>query len=135
MVVLDASVILQWLVVEEGSAKALHFHDAHVAGTEQIIVSFLLLYEIANALRYRKQLPDNEVATLFEILEHLEIPVFQQSFPEIEEAALYARQKNISVYDAVYVVLARRLGCDFITADKRLTISVAEPFVKILDEI
>src|SRR3989338_1693755 len=135
MVVLDASVILKWFIPEKDRESALRFRDAHAQAREQVIVPLLLFYEIANVIRYRKQLPDQELISVFDILNSLEITALPPSFAEIGEAALYARQKNISVYDAVYVVLAGRLGCNFITADKRLAVSVAEPFVKIIDEV
>lgn len=129
MVILDASVILKWLVDEEGSKEALLFRDRHVRGEERIIVPSLLLYEIANVLRYREGLPDEEILNLFEIIKDLELSAVHPSFSEFEEAMLYARSKSISVYDASYIILAKNLGCSLITADRRLVQSVYEPFV------
>lgn len=133
MVILDASIILKWFVNEEGSAEALIFRDRHVRGKERIIVPSLLFYEVANVLRYRKELPDKEIINLMEILKDFELSAVHLSFSELEEAMLYARIKDISVYDAAYVVLARNLSCDLITADKRLEKSVNESFVKSSD--
>ena len=134
MVILDASVILKWLVNEEGSAEALLFRESHVQGEERIIVPSLLLYEIANVLRHHKDLPDEELLSLFEILKDMELLTVNLSFAEFEETMLYARSKQISVYDATYVVLAKNLGCELITADKRLERAVNEPFVKNLSQ-
>lgn len=130
MVILDASVILKWFVAEEGSENALRFRDRHVSGEERIIVPPLLFYEIANVLRYQEQLPDDELLTLFEILKDFEISTIYPSFSEFEETMLYARSKKISVYDAAYIVLARNIGCELITADQRLVRTVDESFVK-----
>ena len=135
MVVLDASVILKWLVNEEGSEDALRFRDRHVKGEERIIVPSLLFYEVANVLRYREELPEEELLILFEILNDLELSAVNPSFSEFKEAMLYARVKQTSVYDAAYVVLAKNLGCELITADKRLERTVNEQFVKCLSEI
>lgn len=132
MVILDASVILKWFVTEEGSDTALQFRDRHISGEERIIVPPLLFYEIANVLRYHEQLPDEELLILFEILKDLEISTIYPSFSEFEETMLYARSKKISVYDATYIVLARNIGCELITADQRLVRAVDESFMKSL---
>jgi predicted nucleic acid-binding protein len=33
---------------------------------------------------------------------------------------ILARQYGITLYDAAYIVLARKLGCPFVTSDRRL---------------
>lgn len=132
MVILDASVILKWLLSEEGSEAARELRDRHISGEEHIIVPSLVFYEIANVLRYKTELPDEEIVELFEVLNDLEFSGMHPSFPELEETMLYARSKRISVYDASYVVLARRVGCSLITADSRLLNSVTESFVELL---
>jgi len=65
-------------------------------------------------------------------LKDLELSPLHPSFSELEQATVYARMKKISVYDASYVVLAQKLGCELITADKRVARAVNEPFVKML---
>ena len=130
MVVLDASVILKWLLPEPESALALHFRDEHLKGREQIIVPALLHYEVANVLRHQSALTDRELTDLFDIIENLGLTVIHLSFLELEDAMVYARQKNISVYDAAYIVLARRMGCGFVTADEKLIRAVGESFVR-----
>lgn len=132
MVVLDASVILKWLVSEKDSDAALRLRDYHVQGKESIIVPSILFYEVANVLRYNKNIPNEELIALLEILHNLELVATHPSFPELEEAAIYAREKNISIYDTSYVVLAKKIGCDLITADRRLVKAASEPFIKLL---
>lgn len=97
MVVLDASVILKWLVTEEDSAAALRFRNRHATGEERIVVPSLLFYEVANVLRYHQTLPDEELLALFEILKDLELSPLHPSFSELEQATVYARMKHISV--------------------------------------
>ena len=132
MVVLDASVILKWLLPETGSENALRFRDQHISGEERIIVPSLVFYEIANVLRYRAKISDEELVSLFEIFNDLELIAIHPAFSDMTEVMLYARRKNVSVYDAVYVVLAKRLDCSLITADERLAQMGNEPFVTIL---
>lgn len=133
MVILDASVILKWLLPEDGSGAALRLQDSHLKGEEHIVVPFLLFYEISNVLRYKEDIPDGELVDLFETLSEFEFSVMQPSFQELEEIMLYARAKHISVYDAVYVMLARKVGCNLVTADAQLSQRVNEPFVKMLE--
>ncbi len=135
MVVLDASVVLKWLIDEDQSEAARAFRDSHVRGEELIIVPSLLFYEVANVLRYNQSLPDGEVVHLFEILSDLELSAMHPSFLELRESMIYARIKNVSVYDATYVALARKLGCNLITADRRLARAAREPFVQLLESL
>lgn len=130
MIVLDASVILKWLLPETESAVALRFRDEHRTGREQIVVPSLLYYEVANVLRYQSELKDQDLMDLFDILDDLGLTMIHLSFLELEDAMLYARQKQISVYDAAYIILARRMGCLFVTADERLARAVHESFVQ-----
>lgn len=132
MVILDASVILKWLIPEVDSRRALLFQVRHLSGEEHIVVPSLLFYEVANVLRYKENIPDDELVELYEILGDMELTATHPSFQELEETVLYARIKGISVYDATYVELARRLGCELRTADERLAKTVQEPFVKLL---
>ena len=132
MVILDASVILKWLIPEADSEKALVFRDRHLSGEEHIGVPSLLFYEVANVIRYKQDLPDEELIDLYDIFGSMELIATNPSFQEMEETMIYARQKGISVYDATYVVLARRLGCDLVSADERLVRAANEPFVKLL---
>lgn len=135
MVVLDASVVLKWLIDESESTAARALRDCHVRGEELIVVPSLLFYEVANVLRYKENLPDAEIVHLFEILSDLEFSAMHPSFLELREAVAYARIKRVSVYDAAYIVLARKLGCNLITADKRLARAVREPFVQTLSPL
>ena len=132
MVILDASVILKWLLPETKSENALRFRDRHISGEEQIIVPSLVFYEIANALRYHTKISDEELASLFDIFNELALIAIHPTFSDLTEVMLYARQKNISVYDAVYIILTKKLGCSFVTADKQLAEKINESFVTIL---
>lgn len=119
MIVLDASVIIKWFQEEEGSDRALVIQQRHERGEDMIVVPALALYEITNVLRYRR-LTTEKVETILDILEDLEMGVFSFSSAELKEVLRFARKHDLSVYDAVYAVLAERLGCSLITADQKL---------------
>ena len=54
MIILDASVILRWFIEEEQSDKARKIQDDYLVDKLDIAVPDLLLYEVANALRFNK---------------------------------------------------------------------------------
>lgn len=54
MNVLDASVVLKWFIEEEDSVQALRLREEFYTGEREIVVPDLLLFEVANALRYNK---------------------------------------------------------------------------------
>lgn len=120
MIVLDASVIIKWFQPESDSAKALHFEKEHLEGKEPIAVPDLVFYEVANVLRYQKQVGTESFGDAADVLSEMELQVFIFSPLEFKEVFSFARDYNVSIYDAVYVVLAKRMNCKFITADRKL---------------
>ena len=119
MIVLDASVIAKWFLEEEKSSSALYYRDLHLKRKEIIIVPNILVYEIANLLLY-KNFTEKEIVSVLESLENFKIEVISLNFSDIARTAILAKQREITVYDAAYILLARNFGCRFITADKKL---------------
>jgi predicted nucleic acid-binding protein len=133
MVVLDTSVIIKWFIEEKGSKRALIWLERHIKGTEKIVVPSLLFYEIANVLRYKKELPLSEIWKVIEYLFRLNLKIEEVNPELIMRAVLLAREKEISVYDATFVVLAVIYHILFYTADKELYEKLKEfNFVKLL---
>lgn len=120
MIVLDASVVIKWFQEERDSERAVSYQAKHSRGEEQIVAPDLLLYELINVLRYQKGISDEAIDDALEVIAKLEIQIFTFSPLELKEVFRFARISEISAYDALYVVLAKRLGCGFVTADKKL---------------
>lgn len=59
-VVPDSSVVIKWFSDEDATDKALAIREGYINGKIEIVVPDLLLYEIANALRYNKSLETKE---------------------------------------------------------------------------
>ena len=54
----------------------------------------------------------------------------------IEDAERIAEEKDIAVYDAVFIALAGEMKCKFITADEKLFRKISDlTFVKLLSKI
>ena len=121
MVVLDASVILKWVLPDEaGTGRALQWRDRHINGSDTIAVPDLLFYEAANVLAMTLHLPKSAAWEAWSSLAAMELAVFAPSIKEMRRAMEIARIYRVSVYDACYAALAEALECRFVTADIRL---------------
>jgi predicted nucleic acid-binding protein len=133
MIVIDASVIVKLAKKEEGTDRAVSLIEEHTKGKEKIIVPPLLFYEVANALLYAKELENKEISEFLEILDDLDFEIIELTIKDIIKATVLGREKNITVYDASYLILAQKLGVNFITADLKLIKKVKDlNFVKAL---
>lgn len=114
--IIDASVALKWLVVEEGSEAAL-------ALLPQIDLSAptLLHSEVANALRRKQRRgeladdidPVRLMDRLAQVIQTVdEVPIMGRS---LALAALL----DHAAYDCVYLALAEQLGQELVTADMK----------------
>lgn len=91
-----------------------------MVGTLTIHAPVLIIYEVANALRYRSDITKRDLESDIEALFLLDITFIVPSSKSMERAASEARRLNVSVYDAVYLSLANDIGCPLITADSEL---------------
>jgi predicted nucleic acid-binding protein len=133
MIVVDASVIVKLAKKEEGTDRAILLKENHIKGKEKIAVPTLLFYEVANALLYAKELKEKEISEFLEILYELDFEIIELSVKDIIKAAILGKQKDITVYDASYLILAQKLNANFITADLKLFRKIKDlNFVKLL---
>ncbi len=121
MIVLDASVVLKWIFGgEEDEEKAKHYQKGHIAEEEVVAVPNLLFYEIANVLAIKTRLSAKDAAEAFSLIWNFDLEVFSFGLDEFLEGITLSRKYGITLYDAAYIGLARKLGCPFVTADRRL---------------
>lgn len=119
MFVLDASVAACWLLDDEDDA------DASAAlerlGREDALVPQLWHVEIRNCLLValrRQRLSDADLAERLQALAGL--PVRTDTDLDPQSSFDLARKHGLSVYDALYLNLARRRGIPLATLDKAL---------------
>ena len=121
MIVLDASVVLKWIFDDEAGAEpAARLKNAHVAGHEIVAVPDLLFYEIGNVLATKTRLSEAAIAEAFSFLWEFSLERFDLGLEEFQGSLALSRKYKITLYDAAYVELSRRLKCAFVTADKKL---------------
>ena len=121
MIVLDASVALKWILgEEEGGEEARLYKEGHITGKEPVAVPGLFFYEIANVLATKTRLNTKNAAEAFSLIWNFDLEVFSLGLDEFLEGIILSRQCEITLYDSAYVVLARKLGCPFVTSDRGL---------------
>ena len=120
MIVLDSSVALKWIFADEdGADHAARVRDDHISGKNEIAVPSLFFYEIANVLATKVKLSPEEALEALELISAFEFSVHELDSSDYLEAMTLAMKHKLSVYDASYHVLASRLGCIFLTADRK----------------
>jgi len=120
MIILDSSVVVKWFSEEEYTEKALAIRERIRMGEERVVVPDLLLYELANALKYNPSFDANDVSDALTSIFDMDLEIVTPIPEIINLAVALAFDYNITVYDAFYIALAKDLELTFITADRRL---------------
>lgn len=121
--VVDASVAAKWLAPEEESALADALLD------DDLIVPDLLFAEVANILWKKQQRAEmSPTAAHAGARWLLQLPLTVHEGAGLLTLALeLSTRLRHPAYDCFYLALARRSGCAFITADRRLYERTLEP--------
>lgn len=132
--VVDSSVVVKWILPEPDSGKAQQLLvDASGSG-DRLIVLDLAFAEVANAIwkrEHRKLLTPDEARRSLSAL--LAAPVqIEPSLRLLPAAYEIASKYDRSVYDALFVALARDLGVRGVTADEPLQSAVRADFGQIV---
>ena len=117
--VLDTSAVAKWFVEEDESSEMYRIRDLYLEGKITIHIPSLLFVELANALRYVKGLTSTDVANAIKALKILCLDVVD-NMKVLDEAIEIAFNSNITVYDAIYVALAKTTNSKLITYDIEL---------------
>lgn len=134
-VVVDSNVFVKWFVPEDYHEDVARLRDDCIYGRVEVYAPSFAVVEFCNALRkyVERGYLDREKALriqslFFEIGAKL-VPIDRDL---AKEALKYGVEHHVSVYDACYTVLARRLGCSFYTVDEKLLSIVGrvEPLAK-----
>ena len=136
MIVLDASCANKlFLPNEEGHQEVKEIIRQHLRGSEQIIVPDLLYYEVANTLVTKTEIILEYTLESLAQLYSLNLRVIPISEKVLSKSAEFAIKYKVTVYDAVYAVIAKQKKCNLITSDEKFIKAVNLPFVKLLSDI
>lgn len=129
--IIDSSVVFKWFSKGEiDRDSALKLLINHISKKTQLMVPDLIFYEVANAWATKSILSTIEVEANLSKLEEAKLIIEQINFTFIKKAARFSKKYNVSVYDAIYAVMAEDKKCDLITADNKFANKVGLPFVK-----
>jgi predicted nucleic acid-binding protein len=128
--VLDASVAFKCAVAEVGTDKALLLRDDFRNGVHELIAPDIFPIEFVHSLtraeRRRRITTAEGSQALLDFLQSL--PQLFPAVPLLPRAYAISSRARIGAYDCLYVALAEREGCLFITADDRLVKNLQTQF-------
>lgn len=128
--VIDSSIACKWVLPEVDSDKAVLLRDDFRNGLHQLAAPDVFPIELAHALtraeRQRRLAPPQSVQLLADVLTTL--PDLHASLPLLPRACEISSQFRIGIYDCLYVVLAERQACRFVTADDKLVRNLQAQF-------
>jgi predicted nucleic acid-binding protein len=120
--VIDASVIIKAFVPEILSDKAEEFMARAADGELFLMAPDLLYPETGNILWKKQRLHELTLAEVDEIVDAISsLPInIEASLPVMPLAVTVAVHSGITVYDAMYVTVAKIYETKLITADRKL---------------
>ena len=129
-VVVDASVVVKWFVEEEDSDKALRLRDKYIDGEIRIIAPELIIFEVLNALYYKRLFSESEMKEISEALEAYSFTLYSLKGEYAEKTIETAVENGITIYDASYVALAMIRDTYMYTADEKLIEKLKGEYLK-----
>jgi len=118
--VVDASVVVKWYTREDQRDQALDLRRAHMNGELFLLAPTLLIYEVANALRYNQSLTPEDQEHAAAALFLIGIEYVSPTQEQMMKASQLAYRYDTTIYDAVYLSLAIQQDISLVTADRGL---------------
>lgn len=94
--------------------------EGFIEGQHEVVAPDLVLYKMANAMRYSKNFDTELTKESFESLINLGIDIVTPTRNLLNTAIDLSNQHDITLYDAVFLSLAKLIEGRFITADEKL---------------
>jgi len=117
-IVVDTSVVVKWYIPEQHHEQARALRDAYLDGAFDLVAPALMPFEAVNALKYSGYYDGERLEDASKSL--LEYGINLVPFDDAGSIAEVADTLEITVYDAAYIALARKLDTNVYTADGNL---------------
>jgi predicted nucleic acid-binding protein len=117
VIVIDASVLVKFILKEEGWNKIADFLKAGTISVD------LVIKETVNAIWkrvMRKEISLEETKSMFEAMKEIlnKAVIIENEMDYIDEAFEISIKQNITVYDSLYIALAKKKKLELLTADE-----------------
>ena len=123
LVVVDASIVVKWLITEEDSPVALAALKSWRTEGTRLSAPYFMLAEVTNVLHRHVRGGDLSLDVAFGLLDRLltlEIQLHETDHLHHRALELASLINQGAAYDSHYLALAETLDCDLWTADRRL---------------
>jgi len=129
--VVDACVVAKWFLPEaykEQADKLLHDDTVDLIAPDLLVIEFAsLLWKRSTKI---KDISLDQADQIWEAFLALDLPLHPSA--DIATAALkLATQNDHKIYDMLYIALAERNACEFVTADKTLMNKLGRVFPRL----
>lgn len=130
--VVDTSVVVKWFIAEVNSAEALRIYSKFQTGEMTLLAPDLIHAEVGNVI-WRKQMFEGMTPSDAQIIladfQSVRIKLTSDA-NLLDEAYQLAVTHQCTVYDAMFLALSMREGCQFVTADEKLASKIgAAPLI------
>jgi predicted nucleic acid-binding protein len=117
VIVIDASVLVKFILKEEGWNKIADFLKAGTISVD------LVIKETVNAIWkrvMRKEISLEDAKRMFEAMKGIlnKAVIIENEMDHIDEAFKISIKQNITVYDSLYIALAKKKKLELLTADE-----------------
>jgi len=121
---IDASVMARWFLVgEEFEEQALKIRNDYAGGLIELYAPDLIIYEVLNSIWkavVRKLMDRDDAMKCIEVLFKLLPEICRLDEHDMGRALSIAVREKLTVYDALYVVVAMKTNSSLVTADREL---------------
>lgn len=118
--VVDASFVLAFLLPDEEIPEVESLFDKYKSGQVSLVAPPLLLFEVFNSLKTafkRHRLNETKICEIAQDFISLKIDLLSIDHMKTLDLAI---KRDLTFYDASYVVLAAEQNCPLLTLDKKL---------------
>ncbi len=118
--VIDASVATRFVLSEDLNEEAKSLLEGFIEGEYNLLAPTLINYEVGNALRTataKKEIGGEESEEAYEKFLRLKLDVDNIELEDFLGALTLSNRGNISIYDAAYIWLSKKMAAPLITAD------------------
>jgi predicted nucleic acid-binding protein len=137
--VLDSSVALKTILPEPDSSKAIQLQEDFHNAIHELLAPDIFPIETLNGLakaERQQRISAGSGWALWKVI-MADCPVLHPYVSLLGRAYAIGSSARIAIYDSLYVALAERERCEFVTADDRLvrTLQGSFPFIRLLSSL